>query len=55
MLAGDLYGKNLRLVGFVVDEAHCVKKISSQCCANYAKSLSYLTYWYLHVYNFMQG
>ena len=24
MLAGDLYGKNL--VGFVVDEAHCVKK-----------------------------
>lgn len=24
MLAGDLYGKNL--VGFVIDEAHCVKK-----------------------------
>ena len=24
MLAGDIYGKNL--VGFVVDEAHCVKK-----------------------------
>ena len=37
MLAGDLYGKNL--VGFVVDEVHCMKKwyVCKLACDNWIK------------------